>query len=135
MVRLDTLEERWQRAHLEAYVSDENGIIILSSKPERRLKAVQALDDASRERLARSLQYHWAALEGLQGIASPCHAALEPFMERLFPLLFARVVHRMENLRGMSSRILVRTCRMSSDTSVLVRMSRRNVQPCLSRSQ
>ncbi|WFC64817.1 sensor histidine kinase [Pseudomonas sp. REST10] len=65
-VRLDTLEERWQRAHLEAYVSDENGIIILSSKPERRLKAVQALDDASRERLARSLQYHWAALEELQ---------------------------------------------------------------------
>ncbi|MGQ7960606.1 sensor histidine kinase [Pseudomonas sp. SP16.1] len=65
-VRLDTLEERWQRAHLEAYVSDENGIIILSSDPARRLKAVRPLDDASRERLARSLQYHWAALEELQ---------------------------------------------------------------------
>lgn len=42
-VRLEALEERWQRARLEAYVSDENGIIILSSDPARRLKSVRAL--------------------------------------------------------------------------------------------
>ncbi|WP_263139721.1 sensor histidine kinase [Pseudomonas sp. RIT-PI-AD] len=65
-VRLDALEERWQRARLEAYVSDENGIIILSSDPSRRLKAVRPLDSATRERLARSLQYYWWALEELQ---------------------------------------------------------------------
>lgn len=65
-VRLDTLEERWQRAQLEAYVSDENGIIILASNPARRLKAVHPLDAATKERLARSLQYHWWALEELQ---------------------------------------------------------------------
>ena len=79
-VRLDTLEARWQRAHLEAYVSDENGIIILSSDPARRLKAVQPLDDATRERLARSLQYHWAALEELQFAG---REALEPGLEQV----------------------------------------------------
>lgn len=68
-VRLDALEKRWADARVEAYVSDENGIIILASRPEHRLKAVRPLDDASRERLARSLQYHWAALEELQPLA------------------------------------------------------------------
>src|SRR5690606_29519297 len=68
-VRLDALERRWADARVEAYVSDENGIIILSSDPARRLKAVRPLDDADRERLARSLQYHWATLEELQPLA------------------------------------------------------------------
>jgi two-component system sensor histidine kinase AauS len=68
-VRLDALEARWQRARLEAYVSDENGIIILASNPARRLKAVQPLGSKTRERLARSLQYHWWALEELQPLA------------------------------------------------------------------
>jgi two-component system sensor histidine kinase AauS len=68
-VRLDALEQRWQRAQLEAYVSDENGIIILSSNPARRLKAIHPLGPNTRERLARSLQYHWWALEELQPLA------------------------------------------------------------------
>ncbi|MDP3813849.1 ATP-binding protein [Pseudomonas sp.] len=68
-VRLDALEQRWQRARLEAYVSDENGIIILSSNPARRLKAVRPLGPNTRERLARSLQYHWWALEELQPLS------------------------------------------------------------------
>lgn len=68
-VRLDALEQRWQRARLEAYVSDENGIIILSSNPARRLKAIYPLGPNTRERLARSMQYHWYALEELQPLA------------------------------------------------------------------
>ncbi|MFO2463699.1 ATP-binding protein [Pseudomonas sp. 15FMM2] len=68
-VRLEALEERWQRARLEAFVSDENGIIILSSDPARRLKAVLALSDDTKERLARSLQYYWATLSELQPLA------------------------------------------------------------------
>ncbi|MDH1263828.1 MULTISPECIES: sensor histidine kinase [unclassified Pseudomonas] len=64
-VRLDALEARWQRARLEAYVSDENGIIILASDPMVRLKAIRPLDADTKEQLARSLQYHWAALEEL----------------------------------------------------------------------
>ena len=68
-VRLEAMEERWQRARLEAFVSDENGIIILSSDPARRLKAVRPLSDDTKERLARSLQYYWATLNELQPLA------------------------------------------------------------------
>ncbi|MGE8496011.1 MAG: sensor histidine kinase [Pseudomonas sp.] len=77
-VRLDALEARWQRAQLEAYVSDENGIIILASDPMVRLKSVQPLDADTKERLARSLQYHWAALEELQLLnRSPLNDGIE----------------------------------------------------------
>ncbi|ANC02172.1 MULTISPECIES: sensor histidine kinase [Pseudomonas] len=68
-VRLDTLEERWQRARLEAFVSDENGIIILSSDPARRLKSVRPLTPQIKEELARSLQYYWWPLNELQPLA------------------------------------------------------------------
>ena len=64
-VRLEALEERWQRARLEAFVSDENGIIILSSDPTRRLKSVRPLTPEIKERLARSLQYYWWPLNEL----------------------------------------------------------------------
>lgn len=47
-VQLEALEARWQRARLEAFVSDENGIIILSSDPARRLKSVRPLTRKSR---------------------------------------------------------------------------------------
>ncbi|MDU9390111.1 ATP-binding protein [Pseudomonas sp. zfem002] len=68
-VRLENLEERWQRARLEAFVSDENGIIILSSDPARRLKSVRPLTAEVKERLARSLQYYWFSLNELQPLA------------------------------------------------------------------
>lgn len=68
-VRLETLEERWQRARLEAFVSDENGIIILSSDPARRLKSVRPLTPDIKERLARSLQYYWWPLNELVPLA------------------------------------------------------------------
>ncbi|AHG39810.1 sensor histidine kinase [Pseudomonas syringae CC1557] len=64
-VRLEALEERWQRARLEAFVTDENGIIILSSDPARRLKSVRPLTPAIKERMARSLQYYWWPLNEL----------------------------------------------------------------------
>ncbi|MCY4124888.1 MAG: sensor histidine kinase, partial [Pseudomonas sp.] len=50
----------------EAFVSDENGIIILSSDPARRLKSVRPLTPQTKERLARSLQYYWWPLNELQ---------------------------------------------------------------------
>ncbi|MDD0976968.1 sensor histidine kinase [Pseudomonas fontis] len=68
-VRLEAMEERWQRARLEAFVSDENGIIILSSDPARRLKSVRPLTPEIKERLARSLQYYWFPLNELQPLA------------------------------------------------------------------
>ncbi len=64
-VSLEALEERWQRARLEAFVTDENGIIILSSDPARRLKSVRPLTPEIKERMARSLQYYWWPLNEL----------------------------------------------------------------------
>src|SRR5471032_486311 len=64
-VRLEAMEQRWQRARLEAFVSDENGIIILSSDPARRLKSVRPLTPEIKERLARSMQYYWWPLNEL----------------------------------------------------------------------
>ncbi|WP_300730673.1 ATP-binding protein [Pseudomonas sp.] len=68
-VRLEALEERWQRARLEAYVSDENGIIILTSDPSLRLKSVRPLSADTKERLARSMQYYWWPLNELSPLA------------------------------------------------------------------
>ena len=68
-IRLEPLEQRWQRARLEAYVSDGNGIVILSSDPARRFKSVLPLDAARRTALAASLQYHWTRFEELQPLA------------------------------------------------------------------
>lgn len=65
-IRLDTLEERWARARVRAYVSDENGIIILSSDPDKRLKSIRPLSLATRERLANSQQYYWWRLDELR---------------------------------------------------------------------
>ncbi|MCO8164527.1 ATP-binding protein [Pseudomonas sp. 21LCFQ02] len=88
-VRLETLEERWQRARLEAFVSDENGIIILSSDPARRLKSVRPLTPTIKERLARSLQYYWWPLnelvplerqsltEGVEELTFPANASVD----------------------------------------------------------
>ncbi|UZE05110.1 two-component sensor histidine kinase AauS [Pseudomonas corrugata] len=82
-VRLEAMEERWQRARLEAFVSDENGIIILSSDPARRLKSVRPLSDDTKERLARSLQYYWFPLNELIPLA---RERLSEGMEKLtFP--------------------------------------------------
>ncbi|MGK9065311.1 sensor histidine kinase [Stutzerimonas chloritidismutans] len=65
-VRLDTLEQRWKRAQVDAYISDENGVIILSSDPAMRLKSIRPLSLATRERLANSLQYSWWRLDELR---------------------------------------------------------------------
>ncbi|WP_271103279.1 sensor histidine kinase [Pseudomonas tohonis] len=65
-VKLEALQERWEKARLQAFVSDENGIIILSSDPMLRMKAVRPLSAEDKERLARSLQYHWWALNEWQ---------------------------------------------------------------------
>jgi two-component system sensor histidine kinase AauS len=79
-VRLEPIERRWQDAHLQAYVSDENGIIILSSDPANRLKAIHPLAAEIRAKLASSLQYHWSTLDELRPVA---RATLGPQTELL----------------------------------------------------
>ena len=96
-VKMEALEERWEKAQLQAFVSDENGIIVLSSNPQLRLKAVRPLSAADKERLARSLQYYWWALnewqpssrralgEGVEEIGfRDRDASGEPHAERLY---------------------------------------------------
>lgn len=65
-VRLDQLEPSWQWADTDAFVSDENGVIILASEPEWKLHTLNPLSPARREELARSLRYYWAPLPLLQ---------------------------------------------------------------------
>ncbi len=79
-IRLEALEARWQKARLEAFVTDENGIIILSSDPKRRLKAVYPLSDEKREALVRSLQYHWWTFTELNPVE---RLPLGPGVERI----------------------------------------------------
>ena len=101
-VRMEALEERWQRARLEAFVSDENGIIILSSDPARRLKAVRPLPPETKERLARSLQYYWWPLNELQPLA---RERLSENVEKLtFPAMdnSEREVSYLAQTRGLS---------------------------------
>lgn len=79
-VRLEFLEARWQRAQLQAFVSDENSIIILSSEPQWKLHAVTPLTPDKREQLARSLQYYWWALSDLN---TAQRVTIAPGVERM----------------------------------------------------
>ena len=65
-VRLDQLEPSWQWADTDAFVSDENGVVILASEPEWKLHTLNPLSPARREELALSLRYYWAPLPLLQ---------------------------------------------------------------------
>ena len=46
-VRLESVEQRWRDAGLQAFVSDENQIIILASDPAHKLRAVTPLSPQS----------------------------------------------------------------------------------------
>ncbi|HWT69627.1 MAG TPA: sensor histidine kinase [Pseudomonas sp.] len=98
-VRLEAMEERWQRARLEAFVSDENGIIILSSDPSRRLKSVVPLSEETKEKLARSLQYYWFPLNELQPLA---RETLSEGVEKLTFPANSEVVSDEENISYLS---------------------------------
>ena len=67
-IKLEALEDRWQKAGLHAFVTDSNGIIILSSDASLKLKALNPIPPKKREALARSLQYYWQALLDLAPI-------------------------------------------------------------------
>jgi two-component system C4-dicarboxylate transport sensor histidine kinase DctB len=64
-VGLDQLEDSWTTVEAPALVSDENGVVILSSVPAWKFSTLRALDDAARRALDRSLQYNGRALRPL----------------------------------------------------------------------
>ncbi|MDC7716636.1 cache domain-containing protein [Vogesella sp. DC21W] len=61
-VRLSQLEQGWRKANSNALVTDENGVVILSTNPDWYLRALHPISAERREQLARSLQYHWSPL-------------------------------------------------------------------------
>lgn len=61
-VRLSQLEQGWRKANSNALVTDENGVVILSTNPDWYLRALHPITAERREQLARSLQYHWSPL-------------------------------------------------------------------------
>lgn len=64
-VKLGQLELGWQKAGSDAFIVDENGVIILAARPAWRLNVVKPLTQERRNQLAQSLQYHWAPLPEL----------------------------------------------------------------------
>ena len=78
-VKLSQLEAGWQKAGSDAFIVDENGVIILASNPRWRLHAVWPISQARRNQLAQSLQYYWAPLPVLELNA---RLTLSPGLER-----------------------------------------------------
>ncbi|MBK4735430.1 sensor histidine kinase [Noviherbaspirillum pedocola] len=64
-VGLDQLENSWTTAEAPALVSDENGVVILTSVPEWKFTTLRPLDEAARNALDRSLQYNRRTLRPL----------------------------------------------------------------------
>lgn len=67
VVKMDvtSLEAGWRSQGAEILVVDEEGIIFLSSRPEWRLRALEPLSPAERDRLRTSRRYADASLDAL----------------------------------------------------------------------
>ena len=66
-----------------------------------------------------------AALEALQDLMPMCYRPLEQHVEKFFPVLFSRVIHRMEVVRSLASKILAFSGEKYGADTLL---------PCLTRS-
>ena len=66
-----------------------------------------------------------AALEALQVLMPMCYRPLEQHVEKFFPILFSRVIHRMEVVRSLASQILAFSGEKYGADTLL---------PCLTRS-
>ncbi len=57
-ISLEQLEESWSTVEVPALVSDENGIVILSSVPDWKFTALRPIDETTRRAFDRTLQYN-----------------------------------------------------------------------------
>ncbi|MGE5477346.1 MAG: sensor histidine kinase [Bacteroidales bacterium] len=64
-VSLEQLEQSWATVEAPALVTDENGVVILASVPSWKFTTLRPLDEATRQRLERSLQYNARSLPTL----------------------------------------------------------------------
>lgn len=56
-IDLDQIEERWNNAASEVMVSDEDGVIVISTEPDWMFKTLSPLSDEQLKRIAESLRY------------------------------------------------------------------------------
>ncbi len=64
-VGLEQLEQSWAAVESPVLVSDENGVLILSNRPEWKFTTLQPLDEATRQQLENSQKYNRRALQPL----------------------------------------------------------------------
>lgn len=64
-VSLDQLEQSWSTVEAPVIVSDENGVVILSSVPDWKFTALKPLDEGTRKAFDQTLQYNRRALKPL----------------------------------------------------------------------
>lgn len=56
-VTVESIEAAWTDVSTEIIVSDPNGIVFLSSRPDYRLRALAPISEGTRERIAQTRQY------------------------------------------------------------------------------
>jgi two-component system C4-dicarboxylate transport sensor histidine kinase DctB len=64
-VGLDQLEQSWSTVEAPVLVSDENGVVILSSVPDWKFTTLRPLDESTRRTFDRTQQYNHHALQPL----------------------------------------------------------------------
>jgi two-component system C4-dicarboxylate transport sensor histidine kinase DctB len=64
-VGLDQLEKSWSTVEAPVLVSDENGVVILSSVPDWKFTTLRPLDETTRNAFDRTQQYNRRALQPL----------------------------------------------------------------------
>lgn len=76
-VSLELLEKSWSTVEAPVIVSDENGVVILTSVPDWKFTTLRALDEKTRNAFDRTLQYNRRALQllGVQQTSELEHGA------------------------------------------------------------
>ena len=91
-VSLEQLEKSWSTVETPVLVSDENGVVILSSVPDWKFTTLQPLDEKTRQAFDRTQQYNRRALSRSASAKSPTSPtvpgwSMSPGTSRNSPLL------------------------------------------------
>ena len=70
-INIDAMESAWQSSVHEIIVTDENGIIFMSSRPDWRFKSIEPLTAATLKSLATTRKYDQARLTELEMKTAP----------------------------------------------------------------
>lgn len=92
-VDLEALQGEWRRADEQVLVSDDNGVVFLSSEPDWKYRPLQILDDSAAKWIRDARQYGDSTLQPLQagGWPQPGEAIRLPAGDRTYRGLLERV--------------------------------------------